>query len=218
MKKMNSRIAALLSVSALTAVLFTGCAQASADSSKDNSLVLYPSAEKAASSQASSASAGTAFSSTASSSDDLLSEEEARRIVLEHAGLTEDQVTFVTFEMDRGRYRTEYDLEFYAGSEEYDYEIDAATGEILSFDRDMEGRAPAASSQSGELLSAEQAQNAALTHAGLTSDQVIGMRSELDRDDGRQLYEVEFYSGAMEYDYEIDAYSGEVISYSAEKD
>ena len=82
----------------------------------------------------------------------------------------------------------------------------------------MEGRAPAASSQSGELLSAEQAQNAALTHAGLTSDQVTGMRSELDRDDGRQLYEVEFYSGATEYDYEIDAYSGEVISYSAEKD
>ena len=216
MKKMNSRIAALLSASALAAALFTGCAQASADSSKDDSLVLYPSAEKAASSQASSASAGTA--SAASSSDDLLSEEEARRIVLEHAGLTEDQVTFVAFEMDRGRYRTEYDLEFYAGSEEYDYEIDAATGEILSFDRDMEGRAPAASSQSGELLSAEQAQNAALTHAGLTSDQVTGMRSELDRDDGRQLYEVEFYSGPMEYDYEIDAYSGEVISYSAEKD
>ena len=216
MKKMNSCIAALLSASALAAALFTGCAQASADSSKDDSLVLYPSAEKAASSQASSASAGTA--SAASSSDDLLSEEEARRIVLEHAGLTEDQVTFVTFEMDRGRYRTEYDLEFYAGSEEYDYEIDAATGEILSFDRDMEGRAPAASSQSGELLSAEQAQNAALTHAGLTSDQVTGMRSELDRDDGRQLYEVEFYSGPMEYDYEIDAYSGEVISYSAEKD
>lgn len=216
MKKMNSRIAALLSASALAAALFTGCAQASADSSKDDSMVLYPSAEKAASSQASPASAGTA--SAASSSDDLLSEEEARRIVLEHAGLTEDQVTFVTFEMDRGRYRTEYDLEFYAGSEEYDYEIDAATGEILSFDRDMEGRAPAASSQSGELLSAEQAQNAALTHAGLTSDQVTGMRSELDRDDGRQLYEVEFYSGATEYDYEIDAYSGEVISYSAEKD
>jgi len=133
MKKMNSRIAALLSASALAAVLFTGCAQASADSSKDNSLVLYPSAEKAASSQASSASAGTASSSTASSSDDLLSEEEARRIVLEHAGLTEDQVTFVTFEMDRGRCRTEYDLEFYAGSEEYDYEIDAYSGEVISY-------------------------------------------------------------------------------------
>ena len=77
--------------------------------------------------------AGTAATSTASSSDDLLSEEEARRIVLEHAGLTEDQVTFVTFEMDRGRCRTEYDLEFYAGSEEYDYEIDAYSGEVISY-------------------------------------------------------------------------------------
>lgn len=225
MKKMNARIAALLSASALAAVLFTGCAQASADSSKADSLVLYPSAEKSASSQvtpaptsASTTPAATSSTTAAPASEELLSEEEARRIVLEHAGLTEDQVTFVTFEMDRGRYRTEYDLEFYAGSEEYDYEIDAATGEILSFDRDMEGHAPAAPAQSGELLSADQAQSAALTHAGLTADQVVGMRSELDRDDGRQLYEVEFYSGATEYDYEIDAYSGEVIGYSAERD
>ena len=64
----------------------------------------------------------------------IAAEEEARRIVLEHAGLTEDQVTFVTFEMDRGRCRTEYDLEFYAGSEEYDYEIDAYSGAILEWD------------------------------------------------------------------------------------
>ena len=231
MKKMNARIAALLSASALAAVLFTGCAQASADSSKADSLVLYPSAEKSASSQvtpaptsasttpaATAAPAATSSTTAAPASEELLSEEEARRIVLEHAGLTEDQVTFVTFEMDRGRYRTEYDLEFYAGSEEYDYEIDAATGEILSFDRDMEGHAPVAPAQSGELLSADQAQSAALTHAGLTADQVVGMRSELDRDDGRQLYEVEFYSGTTEYDYEIDAYSGEVIGYSAERD
>ena len=42
------------------------------------------------------------------------------------------------------------------------------------------------------------------------------MKVELDRDDGVYLYEVEFKAGGMEYEYEIDAYSGAVLK--AERD
>jgi uncharacterized membrane protein YkoI len=37
------------------------------------------------------------------------------------------------------------------------------------------------------------------------------MRVKLDRDDGKMLYEVDFNSGLMEYEYEIDATSGAIL-------
>lgn len=42
-------------------------------------------------------------------------------------------------------------------------------------------------------------------------------KSKLDYDDGRQVYEIEFYvsgsSGYTEYDYEIEAATGKIVSY-----
>lgn len=65
-----------------------------------------------------------------------ISEEAAWQIALEHAGLTRDQVTgtHIEFEIDDGR--PEYNVEFHQGYLEYDYEIHAETGKILSYDRD----------------------------------------------------------------------------------
>ena len=55
-----------------------------------------------------------------------------KRQALEHAGLTEADVTFVHVKLDRDDGRLEYEVEFYKDNTEYDYDIDANTGEILS--------------------------------------------------------------------------------------
>ena len=63
-------------------------------------------------------------------------------------------------------------------------------------------------------ISVDDAKNKALAHAGLSSNQVNFVKAKMDWDDGRQVYEVEFYTNDYkEYDYEIDAYTGEIISY-----
>lgn len=62
-----------------------------------------------------------------------------------------------------------------------------------------------------ETISAEQAQAIALKDAGLTVDDVTGLRTELERDDGKLHYDVQFYQGATEYDYDIDAAGGEIL-------
>ena len=41
---------------------------------------------------------------------------------------------------------------------------------------------------------------------------------ELDRDDGRLVYEIEFHVGRTEYDYEIDAASGTVLKADMDTD
>jgi len=63
-------------------------------------------------------------------------------------------------------------------------------------------------------VSREQALSIALDHAGLTSDQVTGLRTEYDTEHGYPEYDVEFRYGKWEYDYEIDAETGEILSFS----
>ena len=66
------------------------------------------------------------------------------------------------------------------------------------------------------VITANQAKAIALKHAGLTEAQVTRMRVKLDRDDGRQEYEVDFYKGSVEYEYEIDAATGKIRSFDKE--
>ena len=67
-----------------------------------------------------------------------ITRERAMEIALADAGVSADGASFVRSHLDRERGREVYDIEFYIDNMEYDYEIDAATGEILSVDRDAE--------------------------------------------------------------------------------
>ncbi len=67
-------------------------------------------------------------------------------------------------------------------------------------------------------ITANDALAAALEHAGLTESQVSNVDVDLDRDNGKLIYEVDFNSGNTEYDYDINAESGEVISADKSKD
>ena len=61
--------------------------------------------------------------------------DEAKEIALKHANLTKDQVVFEKVEMDYDRIQS-YDIEFYHNNMEYSYEIDANTGQIISYEQD----------------------------------------------------------------------------------
>ena len=150
-------------------------------------------------------------------SGDDIGEAKAREIALEHAGLAEADVTFVKVRLDRDDGRLDYDVDFYSGNTEYNYEIDAATGEIVSFDSEIDDfDIPAQTQQSGTVISLEQAKEAALKAAGLDAANVKWIGEEFDRDDGRSVYELECISGEMEYDFEINAADGTVMEQGRE--
>ena len=65
-----------------------------------------------------------------------LTAEEAQAIALHHAGFTADQVLFVRTEPELWDRIPHYDVEFQEGRWEYEYEIHAETGVILSFEKD----------------------------------------------------------------------------------
>lgn len=65
--------------------------------------------------------------------------------------------------------------------------------------------------KTGKHIGVAKAKAIALKNAGLRSSQVYGMHVEKDYDDGRYVYEVEFYHGNYEYSYEIHATSGKIL-------
>ena len=152
-----------------------------------------------------------------STSDDLISEETAKSKALSHAGLLADQVSFVRVHLEREDGRQIYDVEFYTNDyTEYDYEIDARTGAVLSFDYDAEYYRPTQSSgNSGSYIGVNEAKRIALSYVSGATDANV-RSANLDYDDSRIQYEVTVIYGTMEYEFEIDAYSGAVISQDME--
>lgn len=158
-----------------------------------------------------------AATSTRTSSTDI-GAEKAKEIALQHAGVSASNAVFVKAEREYDDGRLTYDVDFYAGNKEYDYEILAADGTILSYDADIEGyRIPSStSSSSSGYISVERAKEIALQHAGLSSSGVNFDKAEFDHDDGRAEYEIEFHHNFREYEYTIDAASGTILE--AERD
>lgn len=147
--------------------------------------------------------------------------EKANEIAISHAGLSSGSVSFVKAKLDTEDGVKVYDIEFYSGNVEYDYEINAATGAIVSFDQDIENyeipTQPAAPTQAAaSVISVDKAKQIALSHAGVSGASFT--KVELDTDDGVRVYEIEFKVGNVEYDYDIDASSGAIISSSSEID
>ena len=64
---------------------------------------------------------------------------------------------------------------------------------------------PPAARSPAPTIGAGKAKTIALNHAGVSASNAVFLHAKLDYDDGRRTYEVEFYSGSKEYDYEIDA-------------
>lgn len=158
-----------------------------------------------------------AATSTRTSSTDI-GAEKAKEIALQHAGVSASNAVFVKAEREYDDGRLTYDVDFYAGNKEYDYEILAADGTILSYDADIEGyRIPSSTSTSSSgYIGVERAKKIALQHAGLSSSGVNFDKAEFDHDDGRAEYEIEFHHNFREYEYTIDAASGTILE--AERD
>ena len=122
--------------------------------------------------------------------------------------------TIVELELDRDDGRRVYEGELRKGATEYDFKIDAYTGTILKWqvekDDDRDDDRPATTEK--QVISRDKAKAILLAKVpGATIDEL-----ELDEDDGRKLYEGEMHKGSVEYEFEIDAYTGAIVKWDKE--
>ena len=73
-------------------------------------------------------------------------------------------------------------------------------------------------SLAAEAITKEQAENIALEYVGLTREQVSGLRTEFEIDDGISQYNVEFRMDGWEYEFEIHEKTGKILSYDKDYD
>ena len=137
--------------------------------------------------------------------------EEAKSIALKHSNLDENQVSFIRGEYDFDHGIEKYEIEFYNNNNKYEYEINAKTGDIISYDYDLQKNLT--SQQINDKITIEEAKSIALKHSNLDESQVSFVKAKYEFDDGIGKYEIEFYYNFKEYDYEINASNGEIIKY-----
>lgn len=147
--------------------------------------------------------------------------EQAKEIALNHANKTADQVQFVKSKQDWEHGRSVYEIEFIyqEGSNyiEYDYEIDASTGQILSYDYDIENyqQYKQIIDQANVNISEEAAKNIALERVPGASHSNI-YKFKLEFDDTRWEYEGKIIYDSYEYEFEIDANTGNILKWEVE--
>ena len=142
--------------------------------------------------------------------------EEAKDIALNDAKLTRDNVTFIKAEKELDNGVEKYDIEFYSGNTEYNYEINAANGKIMEYNQDIKDFDIKNNQNSNNTakITFEEAKNIAIKHANLLGEKATFTKAERDLEDGVEVYELEFLYGNTKYDYEIKATDGKIIGYT----
>ncbi len=170
------------------------------------------------------------------SNSSYIGEAKAKQIALENANVTESVLSYYWIEMDRDDGNIVYEIEFYAGNIEYDYEINALSGEIIKAEKDEEyngnysgstssgsssqtsNNSSSGSSSQTTSVTADQAKQIALQHAGLSESQIRDFDIERDHENGTVIYEIDFKSGNYEYEYEVNGTTGAIIQSKKEYD
>ena len=157
----------------------------------------------------------------------------ARTAAEQYAGTTAlDSVTAeVDSELDE--FPAHYEVELHTAWGEFEYLVDAYTGKVISGQKDLLTTASTPSTPNVTTKPSDQkpdpsgtaqdigyakAKSIALNHAGVSENEAYDMAIELDNEDGILVYEVEFKSGNMEYDYEINAATGAILKHETELD
>ncbi len=147
-----------------------------------------------------------------------ISVDDAKAVALKSAGIKIEDAIFEKASFDSDDYVPHYDIEFYSNGYEYDYEISATDGKVLENSKEKEHNhnAPIATPE-GNYISKDEAKSKAFAHAKINAANVKALEIELDADEVIPHYDVEFYADGIEYEYKINASSGEVITSEKEK-
>ena len=139
--------------------------------------------------------------------------DKAKEIALNHANVTD--ITNYKIEIDYDNVIV-YEIEFKSNNIEYEYDIDALTGNIIKYDVDEHSNENNNSNNnnnnsSSNSITRNEALEIALNHADISN--VTNAKIELDDNS----YEVEFIYNNKEYNYDISL-TGKILEYSIDND
>ena len=108
-----------------------------------------------------------------------------------------------------------YEVELKTAWGEFDYLVDAFTGEVLSGQRDLLNTAGTSGLTEAQAFDAAAGRFGA-QYPALDGNNLLDAVTRLDQHDGRQVYYVNFTCGGYHFQYEIDARTGAALSWSTD--
>ncbi len=163
------------------------------------------------------------------SEDSYIGYDVAKDVAMNHAGVKSEDVRNYEAELDYEKGKMVYEIEFDALGNEYEYEINAVTGEIVKSEKEADDdyvggdhTPPPATDTTPDkpadttYIEREAALTAVYAHAGVNEADVKNLEVKLDRENGKAVYEIEFDALGYEYDYDVDAVTGTIVK--SEKD
>ncbi len=154
----------------------------------------------------------------------FIGEAAAKAAAVAHAGVDEASAIFNKIKLDKDDGKVVYEIKFKVDTTKYEYDVDAYTGDILDSEKcttkadKKEDKIDVSKLDTVKLVGEDAAKAAAVAHAGIDATKAKFGEIELDRDSCGVVYEVEFVINGVEYEYDIDAYSGEVLKSETERD
>ncbi len=143
-----------------------------------------------------------------------ISREEAIGAAYAKAGVSAADVRDLDCEFKSFNGRSYYSVEFEVGATEYEYTVDGATGEILREKIEMDGNAVLPEN----CIDKQTALDAAYTHAGVKASDARDVECELETVNGTTYFSIEFEVKNKEYEYTVNATTGEIMSSHVEVD
>ena len=216
---MKRKILVPMITAAFLAVSITACGSSSTDSqsqtgaaSQSGGTVVSTnsaSGQTADSSAAVTPSVPTQAAASQSGSTSEITEDQAKQIAFDHAQVKEEDLTNLKVKKDFDDGVSIYEVDFQAANKQYEYDIKAADGQILTTDFEIDDDYVDPNTQTA--VSEADAKAAALARVEGASDSDI--RIQLQRDDGQLVYEGTIIYNNTEYDFEINAETGEFLSW-----
>lgn len=161
------------------------------------------------------------YQSDAANSNPELTLEDARQLVeIQYPG------TITEIELDKEQGETVYEVEVVTDDKEYEVKLDANTGEIIKLEEKHKKQSVTNDQQHQTEYDVKKEHNKNVPEQNKKSNMIemttaieIAIQefpgtvteAELDREDGRLIYEIGIKSKGEEAEIEIDAYTGEVI-------
>lgn len=216
---MKRKILVPMITAAFLAVSITACGSSSTDSQSQTGVASQSggtvtstnsaSSQTADSSAAVTPSVPTQAAASQSGSTSEITEDQAKQIAFDHAQVKEEDLTNLKVKKDFDDGVSIYEVDFQAANKQYEYDIKAADGQILSTDFEIDDDYVDPNTQTA--VSEADAKAAALARVEGASDSDI--RIQLQRDDGQLVYEGTIIYNNTEYDFEINAETGDFLSW-----
>ena len=161
-----------------------------------------------------------------------ISDPNAKEIAFNYANVLEKDVTILSTNKDIED--REYEIRFYDDTYEYEIDVNYNNGTVRNFEKDIKNNTNQnnninnnnysntninsnTDNNTEEYIGTQRAKEIALTDAGVNESNITLRKVELDVEHYDPIYEIEFYYNNVEYDYEIDAITGEIIKYERKK-